>query len=82
MVMAAAGSEMPLSQRALGAKRIFGVSEGNSVPKVFIPQLIRYYKQGRFPVDKLMKFYSFDQINEAMDDSNAGRAIKAVVRMD
>lgn len=62
-------------------KTLRGVIEGAAVPKVFIPQLIEYYRQGRFPVDKIMKFYSFDEINEAYEDSNNGKCIKAVVRM-
>jgi len=33
---------------------------------VLIPELIELYRQGRFPFDKLVKFYPFDQINEAV----------------
>lgn len=62
-------------------KTLRGVIEGEAIPKVFIPQLIEYYKQGRFPVNKIMKFYRFDEINEAFRDSNEGKCIKAVVRM-
>lgn len=63
-------------------KTITGVIEGAAVPKVFIPQLIEYYRQGRFPIDKIMKFYPFEEINQAMEDSHNGVAMKAVVRMD
>ena len=44
--------------------------------------MLEYYKQGRFPVDKLMKFYDFEDINQAFEDSHNGTAIKAVLRMD
>ena len=77
--LAAAGTTKGAGDLFLGGKSLYGVTEGHSNPKVFIPQMIAYYRQGRFPFDKLMKFYSFDQINEALADSNAGRAIKAVV---
>lgn len=63
-------------------KTITGVIEGNAIPKVFIPQLIEYYRQGRFPIDKIMKFYSFEEINQAFEDSHNGVAMKAVLRMD
>src|SRR5690625_7003020 len=43
-------------------KSMIGVIEGDSVPRVFIPQLVAYYKEGRFPFDKLVQFYEFDQI--------------------
>ncbi len=64
------------------AKTLSGVIEGDAVSKIFIPQLIDYYHQGRFPFDKLVKFYPFEQINQALEDSHAGKCIKAVVRMD
>jgi aryl-alcohol dehydrogenase len=37
--------------------------------------------QGRFPFDKLCRFYSFDQVNEAMADSERGVTIKPILRM-
>ena len=51
------------------------------MPKVFIPQMIEYYRQGRFPVDRIMQFYDFEDINRAYEDSLSGKCIKAVVRM-
>lgn len=63
----------------LGVKSIIGVTEGNSNPKVFIPQLISYYLQGRFPVDRIMKFYDFNDLDTAFEDSMKGKAIKVVL---
>jgi aryl-alcohol dehydrogenase len=63
-------------------KRILGIIEGDSVPDLFIPSLVDLYVQGRFPFDQLVKFYSFDQINQAAEDSEKGRTIKPIVRMD
>ena len=67
-----------LSQR----KSIRGVIEGESIPHIFIPRLIELYLQGRFPFDKLIKFYDFDQINTAVDDSEKGLTLKPVIRID
>lgn len=58
------------------------VVEGDSIPKTFIPQLVRLYKAGQFPFDRLIKKYPFAQINEAFADSKKGIAIKPVVIMD
>lgn len=60
-------------------RTIMGVVEGDSIPKLFIPELIEYYKAGKFPFDKLIKRYSFEQLNEAIDDMNSGKTIKPVV---
>jgi aryl-alcohol dehydrogenase len=37
--------------------------------------------QGRFPFDKLVKFYALDEINEAAADSEKGGTIKPILRM-
>jgi len=60
---------------------IRSVIEGDSVPEAFIPQLIDFYRQGRFPFDRMIKFYTLDNINQAVHDSEAGSTIKAVIRM-
>ena len=61
-------------------RRIQGIVEGDSNPDVFIPRMIEFYKQGRFPFDKLISFYPFENVNQAVDDSEHGRAVKPVVR--
>ncbi|MDE1148091.1 MAG: NAD(P)-dependent alcohol dehydrogenase [Azospirillaceae bacterium] len=63
-------------------KRIMGIVEGDAVPQIFIPQLVELHLQGRFPFDRLVKFYRFDQINEAIEDSEKGRTIKPILRLD
>jgi aryl-alcohol dehydrogenase len=63
------------------AKTIYGIIEGDSVPDVFIPELIDLYLQGRFPFDKLVKFYPFERINEAAKDSERGLTVKPIIRI-
>ena len=63
-------------------KRIIGIIEGDSVPDLFIPSLVELYQQGRFPFDKLIKFYTLDQINQAAEDSEKGVTIKPIVRLE
>lgn len=63
-------------------KRIIGVIEGDSKPDLFIPSLVDLYKLGRFPFDKLVKFYTLDQINQAAEDSEKGVTIKPIVRLE
>jgi aryl-alcohol dehydrogenase len=62
-------------------KRIMGIVQGDVVANAFIPTLVDLYMQGRFPFDKLCRFYSFDQVNEAMADSERGVTIKPILRM-
>ena len=67
-------------QTILNGRTVKGIVEGDCISDIFIPQLIDLYKQGRFPFDRLLKFYSLDQINEAAEDSEKGRALKAVLK--
>ena len=62
-------------------KTMVGVIEGDSVPRVFIPQLVNYFKAGRFPIDRLVKFYDFADINQAFEDSKNGSTIKPILRI-
>ena len=62
-------------------KSMIGVIEGDSVPRVFIPKLVEFYKAGKFPIDKLVKFYSFDEINQAFEDSSNGVTVKPILRL-
>ncbi|CAA7625560.1 Aryl-alcohol dehydrogenase [Candidatus Terasakiella magnetica] len=62
-------------------RKLQGIVEGDSTPEVFIPQLIDLFLQGRFPYDKLVKFYPFSDINHAIEDAETGKAIKPIIRM-
>lgn len=61
--------------------RIHFIMAGSAVARVFIPKMIEWYKQGRFPVDKLITTFAFADINAAVTAANEGRAIKPVLLM-
>jgi aryl-alcohol dehydrogenase len=63
-------------------KCIIGIIEGDSKPDLFIPALVELYTQGRFPFDRLVKFYTLDQINQAAEDSEKGVTIKPIIRLE
>ncbi|SPJ32210.1 NAD(P)-dependent alcohol dehydrogenase [Kushneria phyllosphaerae] len=65
----------------LGGKSIRGIVEGDSVARRFIPQLVELHLQGRFPFDRLVKFYDFADIEQAARDSEAGVTLKPVLRL-
>lgn len=65
----------------MNMRTISGTCEGDSVAQIFIPELVALYKQGEFPIDKLITTYDFEDIEKAFDDSNSGKVIKAVLRI-
>lgn len=82
IAIAGGGFRLTIGSFDLCARTIKGVSEGDSNPQIFIPQLIKAYQQGNFPVDRLIQCYPFEQINKASQDSSQGKCIKAVLRME
>jgi len=64
-----------------GGRKLIGIIEGSAYPDTMIPKLINYFEEGRFPFDRLIKFYDFENINQAIVDSETGKTIKAIVRM-
>lgn len=77
------GSEITLDEVHFmsGGRRLIGIVEGESNPDLFIPTLVELHAQGRFPFDRMVKFYSLDQINNAIHDSETGVTIKPVLRI-
>jgi aryl-alcohol dehydrogenase len=79
-----AGSEVTLDVLHImtAGRTLRGIVEGDAVPKTFIPRLIDLYRDGKFPFDRLVEFYPFERLNDAVADSEHGRVVKAVVRME
>lgn len=76
------GAEATLDVNTLlFGRTVRGIIEGDSVPTVFIPQLIELWRAGRFPFDKLIEFFTLDNINEALEASESGRVFKPVIRL-
>jgi aryl-alcohol dehydrogenase len=78
----APGTEVSLNMDLImNGRTIKGIIEGDSIPDQFIPKLIELYKQGRFPFDRLITFYPFDDIEKAVEDMEKGLVIKPVLRL-
>ena len=64
-----------------GGLRLRGIVQGDSMPQIFIPELVALYQAGKFPFDRLIKRYELADINQAFADAARGDAIKPVVTM-
>jgi aryl-alcohol dehydrogenase len=62
-------------------RTIRGIVEGEARPKEFLPQLYDLWRRGEFPVDRMMEFYDFEEIDRAAHDAEAGDVIKPVLRI-
>ena len=62
-----------------GGRSLIGIVEGSVNPHTFIPQMIDWQAQGMFPFEKLIKFYTPENINQAIEDTETGVSIKPVI---
>lgn len=75
------GTEVRLDMGAiLFGRTVRGVIEGDAIPDLFIPRLIDLHVQGRFPFDRMIRFYPLQEINQAVEDSEKGRVLKPVLK--
>jgi len=65
-----------------GGKQLRGILGGDAHPGLFIPKLAEFWRQGRFPFDRLLTFYPFAEIARAFEDAHSGKAIKPVLLME
>ena len=63
-------------------RKLVAVTQGDADPQTFIPHLVQLFLDGKLPMDKLVREYPLEDINQATADSVAGRTIKPVLRMD
>jgi aryl-alcohol dehydrogenase len=74
------GSEVPLDVNAmLAGRNVVGLTLGDSETRSFIPTLVGLVRSGRMPIDKLIRQYRFEDIDQAVQDVKAGKTIKPVL---
>lgn len=78
----APGTEVSLNMDLImNGRTVRGVIEGDAIPDLFIPKLIELYRQDRFPFDRMISFYPFEEINRAVEDMEKGLVIKPVLKL-
>jgi aryl-alcohol dehydrogenase len=76
------GTDVSFDMKFLQEGRVVrGVIQGDSLPRDFIPRLVDLIRDKKFPIEKMITFYDFADINRAARESSAGIAIKPVLRM-
>jgi aryl-alcohol dehydrogenase len=75
------GTEVAIDMTGLliPGRTVTGVTEGDARPDEFIPLLLELHRQGRFPIDKMVRTYPLADINQAVEDTESGRTLKAVL---
>jgi len=75
------GTEVSLDINGLlFGRAVRGIIEGDSDRDIFIPRLVELYEAGQFPFDKLVKYYPLTDIQQAVEDTENGHVLKAIVK--
>ncbi|ATB29827.1 NAD(P)-dependent alcohol dehydrogenase [Melittangium boletus] len=74
------GTEFTLDMNTvLHGRTLRGIVEGDSVPRRFIPRLVELWREGRFPLERLIQTWPLSRIDEAARASARGEVLKAVL---
>ncbi|KAI9667528.1 MAG: hypothetical protein M1821_000344 [Bathelium mastoideum] len=74
-----ATADFPMFLFMVSGKQFMGAVEGGATPTKFVPQLIKWYHEGKFPLDKLVKTFSADDWKKAIDEMGSGETVKPVL---
>ena len=66
--------------RTLWGKRVIGVLGGGGRSGQLVAALVELYQQGRFPFDRLVRYYELGEIEQALADAHSGEVVKPILR--
>jgi aryl-alcohol dehydrogenase len=82
VLVGAGAGQLSIAPYALAGRKVTYVYEGAAMPQLFLPRLIRFWREGRFPFDKLVRTYPLSEINAAEADSLSGATVKPILIPD
>ncbi|TKX20988.1 S-(hydroxymethyl)glutathione dehydrogenase-like protein 1 [Elsinoe australis] len=56
-----------------------GVIEGESFAPEYVPKMIQWYREGRFPIDKFSKFMDAAEFQKGLHEMHTGETIKPIL---
>lgn len=71
--------EIEIFRFMVSGKKFIGVVEGDIIPAEYIPKMIGWYREGKFPIDKMMKMFKADDFQVAIHEMHTGETIKPVI---
>jgi len=71
--------EIPVFTFMAKGKRFIGAVEGQVIPQDYVPQMVSWYREGRFPLDRLVKLFKVDGFEKAIEEMHHGSAIKPII---
>lgn len=71
--------EISVFEFMVSGKEYIGAIEGDSIPSEYVPKMIEWYRAGKFPIDKFIKFLPADKFGDALHEMHTGVTVKPVL---
>lgn len=71
-----------MMQMLAGGRGLKGILGGSAAPRTFIPRLVDFWRQGRFPLERLVARYDFADFAKAWRDCESAAVVKPVLVME
>ncbi|CAI6099782.1 hypothetical protein V2G26_004493 [Clonostachys chloroleuca] len=63
----------------VSGKQYFGAVQGHSRTEKYIPEMIQWWKDGIFPVEKLIKLFDYKDFSGAVSSMGSGDVVKPII---
>ncbi|KAK3109618.1 hypothetical protein LTR53_016939 [Teratosphaeriaceae sp. CCFEE 6253] len=71
--------EFNMFEFMVAGKSVAGAIEGSAYPPEYVPKMIQWYREGKFPIDKLCKFMPAEDFEQALKEMHDGTTIKPIL---
>jgi len=71
--------EIPVFEFMVRGLQYIGAVEGQAHPPDFVPKMVQWRKEGKFPVDDMMKLMPADEFEKALHEMHEGTTIKPIL---
>lgn len=71
---------IPLPEHMRDGASFTGTIQGDADPDKSLPMLIKWYREGRFPLDQIEREYPVEKWQDALHALHEGSTVKAVLR--
>ncbi|KAF7553865.1 hypothetical protein G7Z17_g3324 [Cylindrodendrum hubeiense] len=63
----------------VSAKQYFGAVQGHSRTGEYIPQMVQWWRDGTFPVEKLVTVFEYSDFGKAIEAMRSGDVVKPII---
>lgn len=71
--------EVNLYSALLSGKTLVSSISGNVIPNEFIPEMIGWHRDGKFPIERIIEYFKAEDFQTAIDSMHSGSVIKPVL---